>query len=87
MTNKKRMQTRSILNRVEKPSRYVGGEWNHIDKSESFNQLSAEEGLHIAFCFPDLYEIAMSNLALQILYQAINARDKKIGRASCRERV
>jgi radical SAM family uncharacterized protein/radical SAM-linked protein len=76
MTNKKRMQTRSILNRVEKPSRYVGGEWNHIDKSESFNQLSAEEGLHIAFCFPDLYEIAMSNLALQILYQAINARDK-----------
>ena len=69
------MQTRAILNRVEKPGRYVGGEWNHIDKSESFNKLSAEEGLHTAFCFPDLYEIAMSNLALQILYQAINAQE------------
>lgn len=70
------MQERAILARVEKPSRYVGGEWNHIDKSESFSALRAAERLHVAFCFPDLYEIGMSNLALQILYKAANARDK-----------
>ncbi len=74
--NKKRMQTRAILQRVEKPSRYVGGEWNLIDKSESFAQLSPQERLHVAFCFPDLYEIGMSNLALQILYQAVNAQEE-----------
>ena len=39
MTNRKRMQARAVLNRVEKPGRYVGGEWNHIDKSESFYKL------------------------------------------------
>lgn len=70
------MQARAVLNRVEKPGRYVGGEWNHIDKSESFYKLNADERLHTAFCFPDLYEIGMSNLALQILYQAINSEGK-----------
>ncbi|NLC26704.1 MAG: TIGR03960 family B12-binding radical SAM protein [Fastidiosipila sp.] len=76
MTNVKKMQSRAVLGRVEKPSRYTGGEWNQIDKTESFTKLAKAERLHVAFCFPDIYEIGMSNLALQILYQAINARAK-----------
>ncbi len=55
-----------ILTRVQKPARYTGGEYNEIVKD-----LSAVD-LRVAFCFPDTYEIGMSNLGLQILYGAIN---------------
>lgn len=51
-----------ILSRVEKPARYTGGEYGAyvFDKSEIDTR--------VAFCFPDVYEIGMSNLGLRILY-------------------
>lgn len=63
---------REILRQIEKPARYLGGEWNQIDKSG----LPEEDQLtHFAFCFPDIYEIGMSNLALRIIYDLINRRE------------
>lgn len=56
-----------ILMRVQKPARYTGGEYHEIVKDRR------EVDLRMAFCFPDTYEIGMSNLGLQILYGAINA--------------
>lgn len=58
-----------ILPRVQKPARYVGGEYNQIIKDrESVN-------LRLAFCFPDTYEIGMSNLGMSILYHTMNSLD------------
>lgn len=59
----------SILPLVEKPARYVGGEWNAVHKSAS--EISAR----IALCFPDTYEIGMSHLGLKILYSLLNKRE------------
>ncbi|HVF90302.1 MAG TPA: TIGR03960 family B12-binding radical SAM protein [Blastocatellia bacterium] len=59
----------SILPTVEKPARYVGGEWNAIHKDES------KVDTRIALCFPDTYEIGMSHLGLKILYSLLNKRD------------
>ena len=55
-----------ILPMVEKPSRYTGGEYNQILKNK------AEVDTRIAFCFPDTYEIGMSNLGMRILYGSAN---------------
>jgi radical SAM family uncharacterized protein/radical SAM-linked protein len=55
-----------ILPKVEKPVRYVGGEWNAIIKDPQ--QVLA----HLALCFPDTYEIGMSHLGLKILYSVLN---------------
>ena len=68
-------QFRSILRSVAKPARYVGGELYAIDKRNEFFSLREEDRVHFAFCFPDLYEIAMSNLAIQIIYAALNRDD------------
>jgi radical SAM family uncharacterized protein/radical SAM-linked protein len=59
----------SILPTVEKPARYVGGEWNHISKDPS------SVTTRIALCFPDTYEIGMSHLGLKILYALLNKRE------------
>ena len=55
-----------ILPRVQKPARYVGGEFNAIMKDKS------EVDTRVAFCFPDTYEIGMSNLGMRILYGMMN---------------
>ncbi len=55
-----------ILPRVQKPARYVGGEYNAVMKDK------AQVELRFAFCFPDTYEIGMSNLGYRILYGALN---------------
>lgn len=57
---------RSVLMSVESPGRYVGGEKNQIIKPVD------ESMVRSVFCFPDIYEIGMSNLALQILYKIMN---------------
>lgn len=54
-----------LLLSVEKPGRYVGGEWNVPDMTKPAKA-------KFCFCFPDIYEIGMSNLGLQILYDIIN---------------
>ena len=56
-----------ILPRVQKPARYTGGEYNQIIKDKE----KAE--LRVAFCFPDTYEIGMSNLGMSILYHTMNS--------------
>ena len=56
-----------ILPRVQKPARYVGGEFNAIMKDKS------KVDTRVAFCFPDTYEIGMSNLGMRILYGVMNS--------------
>ena len=55
-----------ILPRVQKPARYVGGEYNAVTKDK------ARVDTRVAFCFPDTYEIGMSNLGMRILYGVMN---------------
>ena len=55
-----------ILPTVQKPARYVGGEYHEIIKNK------ADVDLRVAFCFPDTYEIGMSNLGMRILYGVLN---------------
>ena len=56
----------TILKAVQKPGRYTGGEFGQILKDK--NSIKAR----VAFCFPDTYEIGMSNLGIKILYGALN---------------
>ena len=58
-----------ILMNVEKPARYTGGEVNQIIKDKNTIDL------RVAFCFPDTYEIGMSNLGMSILYHTMNSLD------------
>ena len=58
-----------ILPRVQKPARYVGGEYNQVVKDK------AQVDVRFAFCFPDTYEIGMSNLGMRILYGVMNNID------------
>ena len=55
-----------ILPKVQKPARYTGGEYNQIIKDK------ADVDIRVAFCFPDTYEIGMSNLGMGILYSTMN---------------
>ena len=60
---------RRILPNVQKPARYVGGEYGQIVKELS------DVRLRVAFCFPDTYEIGMSNVGMRILYGVMNRMD------------
>ena len=60
--------TDDILRKVEKPSRYVGGELNQVIKNPK------DVNIRFAFCFPDVYEVGMSHLGTRILYHTINER-------------
>ena len=59
-------QFHRILMRVQKPARYVGGEYNQIIKDKK------DVDVRVAFCFPDTYEIGMSNIGMRILYGVMN---------------
>ncbi|MDY3930010.1 MAG: TIGR03960 family B12-binding radical SAM protein [Clostridia bacterium] len=58
-----------ILKNVEKPTRYTGGELNMCIKDPK------KVSVRFGFCFPDVYEIAMSHLGLKILYHVLNLRE------------
>ena len=58
-----------ILPTVQKPARYTGGEYNEIQKDKS------QVRVRVAFCFPDTYEIGMSNVGMRILYGVMNQMD------------
>ena len=58
-----------ILPTVQKPARYTGGEYNEVKKDKS------QVDLRVAYCFPDTYEIGMSNLGMRILYGVMNEMD------------
>ena len=59
-----------LLKQVEKPARYIGNEINIVKKKPE------DAEVRFAFAFPDLYEIGMSYMGLQILYHVLNSRDK-----------
>ncbi len=59
---------RDLLAGVQKPTRYIGGEWNEIVKDHR------RVALTFALAFPDVYEIGMSHLGFRILYPLLNAR-------------
>ena len=59
-------QFHRLLMRVQKPARYVGGEYNQIIKDKK------DVDVRVAFCFPDTYEIGMSNIGMRILYGVMN---------------
>ena len=58
-----------ILLTIDQPARYIGGELNMIKKDP------ASVDIRFAMCFPDVYEIGMSHLGIQILYDMFNRRD------------
>ncbi|MEW5954353.1 MAG: TIGR03960 family B12-binding radical SAM protein [Bacillota bacterium] len=60
---------KQLLSRVQKPARYVGGEWNSVTKDWD------QTDFKTVFAFPDVYEVGMSHLGLQILYSVVNSRD------------
>ena len=61
----------SVLKSISKPGRYMGGEYNSVIKNKD------EIKCRFAFCFPDTYEIGMSNLGVRILYDVLN-RDNDV---------
>lgn len=60
---------KTILKSVLKPGRYTGGEYGQVIKDK--NTVKAR----FAFCFPDTYEIGMSNLGVRLLYGVLNRED------------
>lgn len=58
-----------ILLQIDKPARYIGGEINSVNKDPN------KVDVRFAMCFPDVYEIGMSHLGIQILYHMLNTRD------------
>ena len=58
-----------ILPTVQKPARYTGGEWGEVKKDPDSTRV------RVAFCFPDTYEIGMSNLGMRILYGVMNGME------------
>ena len=59
----------SVLKAIQKPGRYIGGEYNSVMKDKESVKC------RFAFCFPDTYEIGMSNLGVRILYDALNREE------------
>ncbi len=68
ITLKNKFELEEILENVEKPGRYLGGEWNAIKKDPDRVRIK------IALIFPDLYEVGMSYLGQKILYSILNAQ-------------
>ena len=66
---KKLALTDDILLQIEKPARYLGNEYNAVYKD------TASVDVRFAMCFPDVYEIGMSYLGIQIIYDMLNRRD------------
>ena len=66
-----------LLMAVERPVRYIGGEWNQVVKDHR------EVDLSFALAFPDVYEIGMSHLGYRILYSLLNAREDTVAERVC----
>lgn len=63
------MNLEALLRNVEKPSRYIGGEINTFQKEITDNTV------RFAFAFPDIYEVGMSHLGMQIIYRLLNEQE------------
>ena len=62
----------ACLKRVQKPTRYIGNEFNSVHKEWNDKMMS------FAFCFPDVYEVGMSHLGMKILYHMLNEREDTV---------
>ncbi len=69
MSERKLALNDDILMRIEKPVRYIGGEYNSVMKDPE------KVAVRFAMCFPDVYEIGMSHLGIQILYDMFNSME------------
>jgi len=67
----------TILPQVQRPARYIGGEWNQVVKDHR------EVDLTFALAFPDVYEIGMSHLGFRILYSLLNSREDTVAERVC----
>lgn len=63
------MNLEALLHKVEKPSRYIGGEIN------TFHKEVTDHMIRFCFAFPDVYEVGMSHLGMQIIYNLLNQQD------------
>lgn len=63
------MKLEALLQNVEKPSRYIGGEIN------TFNKELSDQMIRFCFAFPDVYEVGMSHLGMQIIYNLLNQQE------------
>ena len=64
------MLPEDILNRIETPARYIGGEVNQVVKPAS------QVDTRVALCYPDTYEVGMSHAGLRVLYEVVNRRER-----------
>ena len=69
MTSNQLALSDDILMKIEKPARYIGNEYNAVIKDKS------KVTVRFAMCFPDVYEIGMSHLGIQILYDMFNSME------------
>lgn len=67
----------AVLERVRKPARYAGGEWNAVLKEQEAVDCS------MVLAFPDLYEVAMSNEGLRVLYHCVNREPRLLMERVC----
>ncbi len=67
----------TLLDRVQKPGRYAGGELNSVVKDRDAVRI------RFAFCFPDLYEVGMSHLGMKILYGLFNSMEDVVRAGVC----
>ena len=63
-----------VLLKIDKAARYIGGEVNSVMKMDENGIIDPAVKIRVAFCFPDVYEIGMSNLGMMILYNMFNQR-------------
>ena len=77
MNKQEMMRLEQLLDQVQKPARYIGGEMNAVEKD--WDKVDTT----FAFCFPDTYDIAMSHLGMKILYHLINQRDDALCERVC----
>ncbi|MDO5022262.1 MAG: TIGR03960 family B12-binding radical SAM protein [Eubacteriales bacterium] len=77
LTDKQRQKLEKILDTVDRPSRYIGGELNAVSRKKQ------ADDMHFAFCFPDTYEVAMSHLGMKILYDILNNQSDTLCERVC----
>lgn len=65
-----------VLPRVQKPGRYSGGEFNATPKAWDAPGPDGRPRVRLALAFPDIYDIGMSNLGMQVLYESVNRDDR-----------
>ena len=68
-----------ILAKVSKPTRYVGNEWNSVHKDRcQMSDARSQEIIRVALAFPDIYEVGMSHLGMNILYHLLNSLEDTV---------